>query len=120
MKKFILFGIVAAFVSSVADARTYTETETRTVWESYTYTAPSSTRRSVVRPITQKPIVKSRPVARRATCTKQCGEPVRVKTHTEVIDHYQIYQPVTQYVPAGTYATRRIIETPKKCGKCAI
>ncbi len=42
--------------------------------------------------------------------------PVRVKTYTEVIDHYTVYQPVVTYHPAGTYAQRRIVPTCNRCG----
>ncbi|MCL2748486.1 MAG: hypothetical protein FWE50_00200 [Alphaproteobacteria bacterium] len=37
-----------------------------------------------------------------------CGA-VMVKTHTEVVDHYQTYRPVTVYQPAGTYSERRTV-----------
>ena len=37
------------------------------------------------------------------------AEPVRVKTHTEIIDHYQVYQPVTVYQPVGTQIQRRVV-----------
>ncbi len=50
-------------------------------------------------------------------CSKPAA-PVHVKTHTEVIDHYQVYQPVTVYQPAGEYTTRRVITTPRKCNRC--
>jgi len=44
-------------------------------------------------------------------CAHNCGAPVRVKTHSEVIDHYQVYQPVVVYQPAGTYSERRVVQT---------
>ncbi|MBQ0013297.1 MAG: hypothetical protein KBS86_01855 [Proteobacteria bacterium] len=57
-------------------------------------------------------------------CNKPCpckkarpAKPVRVKTYTEVIDHYQLYQPVVVYQPAGTYSERRI-EPAHKCTRC--
>lgn len=57
-------------------------------------------------------------VAKPCPCKKHHhAKPVRVKTYTEVIDHYQIYQPVTVYQPAGTYSERRI-EPVKKCNRC--
>ena len=58
-------------------------------------------------------------------CDNGCAKsahlnPVRVKTYTEVIDHYQIYEPVVTYKPAGTYSTRRYIQAPNPhCGTCA-
>jgi len=36
-----------------------------------------------------------------------CGA-IRVKTHTEVVDYYQTYQPVMVYQPTGTYSERRV------------
>ncbi len=39
-------------------------------------------------------------------CTS-CAQPYAVKVGSEVIDHYQAYQPVTTYRPAGTFSTRR-------------
>ena len=50
-----------------------------------------------------------------APCARNCGTPISVKTHTEVIDHYQMYQPVTVYQPAGTYAQRRIVQNAQPC-----
>ncbi len=62
-------------------------------------------------------------VARKCNCTKTTPKklaPVRVKTYTEVIDHYQLYQPVISYKPAGTYTTRRFIDAHNPhCGTCA-
>ena len=58
------------------------------------------------------------------TCNRNCGAPrvsncapapVRVKTHTEVVDYYQLYQPVTVYQPAGVVAERRVIMNPQPC-----
>lgn len=63
--------------------------------------------------------VDTRPAARRVVVGRRpclcnraavAAEPVRVKTFTEVIDHYQEYQPVVQYVPSRTHTTRRVIE----------
>ncbi len=49
-------------------------------------------------------------LSRRNNCYDNCNKPIKVKTYTEVIDHYQIYKPVTTYVPAGTFSTRRVIK----------
>lgn len=43
------------------------------------------------------------------------GAPVAVKTHTEVIEHYQVYQPVVEYVPAGTYTRRHVVANVRPC-----
>jgi len=47
-------------------------------------------------------------------CQKNCGTPVRVKTHTEVIEHYQVYQPVLIYKPVGTMTESRIVRQCKQ------
>lgn len=41
--------------------------------------------------------------------------PVAVKTYSEVIDHYQLYQPVIEYVPAGTYTRRHVVSNVRPC-----
>lgn len=116
MKKMLLTVLLACVCGgAVASDYTYTETETTTTWESVNYNAPcracdggcnhryASSRD--VRPC----------AARRATVSHQ---PVRVKTHTEVIDHYQVYQPVTVYKPMGTEIQRRVVPAQpcKTCG----
>lgn len=114
MKK-MLFTVLLACVcgGAVASDYTYTETETITTWESVNYAAPcdggcdcryASSRD--VRPC----------VARRAAVSHQ---PVRVKTHTEVIDHYQVYQPITVYKPMGTEIQRRVVPA-KSCKTCGM
>ena len=52
-------------------------------------------------------------------CAQKVAEPVRVKTHTEVIDHYQVYQPVTVYKPMGTQIQRRVVPVVH-CNKCGM
>lgn len=103
MKKTILTSLFAglvAFGANASDGGLYSETETYTNRVRYNtnaveYAAP---RREVV-----------------ATCNS-CAQPVRVKTHTEVIDHYAVYRPVTVYEPAGTYAERRVVRNT--CNRC--
>jgi len=112
MKKAILASVIAAVVCGTAhasDGGVYYETETVTknvsmnvdtaTYRDNAYTAP---RRVVVS--------NARP------CTRTVAAPIRVKTYTEVIDHYQVYQPVTVYQPVGAYAQRRIIESARPCG----
>lgn len=104
MKKTILTSLFAAMVTVAANASDgglYAETETytnRVRYNATEYAAPVA-----------------RPVAPVATCNS-CAQPVRVKTHTEVIDHYQVYRPVTVYEPAGTYAERRVVRNT--CNRC--
>ncbi len=62
----------------------------------------------------------ARPCAK--PCMRPCARtaapaPVHVKTHSEVIDYYTVYQPVITYRPAGTYAHRRVVPACNRCGK---
>jgi hypothetical protein len=107
MKKTILSGLFAAMVcvsANASDGGLYAETETYTNRVRYNtntveYAAPvAQPRREVV------------------ATFNSCAQPVRVKTHTEVIDHYQVYRPVTVYEPAGTYAERRVVRNT--CYRC--
>ena len=104
MKKTILSGLIAASLTASAfasDGGIYSDTETYT---NHTNTvvveeaAPVQVRRVAVAP-------------------RPCAQPVRIKTHTEVIDHYQVYRPVTVYQPAGTYSERRVVRN-NRCGRC--
>ncbi|MCL2331450.1 MAG: hypothetical protein FWC61_02795 [Proteobacteria bacterium] len=54
-----------------------------------------------------------------ATCGRACGAPIAVKTGTEIIDHFQMFQPVTVYQPAGTFSQRRVVQNPQPvCNRC--
>jgi hypothetical protein len=104
MKKTILTSLFAAMVTVAANASDgglFSETETYTNRVRYNTTEYAA-------PVVQR----TAPVA---TCNS-CAQPVRVKTHTEVIDHYQVYRPVTVYEPAGTYAERRVVRNT--CNRC--
>ena len=104
MKKTILTGLFGAFVATCAfasDGGVYSETETYTNHVRYNtntvnYAEPA-------------------PRATVAYTCNSCAQPVRVKTHTELVDHYQVYRPVTVYEPAGVYSERRVIRNPG-CG----
>ena len=141
MKKQILFGILAAAIATPAMADGFVVTETVNTYDKLTidtvrvvndaYVAPKFAR--ATNPIPCR-AASSLDLAhgRCAKCNNSCGkcdkgcaksahlQPVRVKTYTEVIDHYQIYEPVVTYKPAGTYSTRRYIQAPNPhCGTCA-
>lgn len=107
MKKILFASFLSMVIAApaVADG-VVTETETVTTVEvvEYNYNSPRYVSSAQVVP-------HKRPCAKKAM-------PVRVKTHTEVIDHYQLYQPVTIYQPAGRVSTRRIIRAPQVCNKC--
>ena len=100
MKK-ILFAVLSVLtIFGAAIAGKYTETETIATVEILTLeTMPQE----YIRPV--------------KTCDKKVQKPVRVKTHTEVIDHYQVYQPVTIYKPMGSEIKRRIVPATK-CSDC--
>ena len=98
MKKYLLGIFSALIVSGVACAGyTYTETETITTYERVGVNPGCGCNKRCVSSRSVKP------------CEKR-AQPVRVKTHTEVIDHYQVYQPVTVYKPVGTEIQRRIVK----------
>ncbi|MBR6598263.1 MAG: hypothetical protein IKL37_00510 [Alphaproteobacteria bacterium] len=106
MKKCLIVGMCAAMVFGPASAAVkYTETETVVTVE----------RVSANRGGCAKRFASSRDV--RPCAHKAVAKPVRVKTHTEVIDHYQVYQPVTVYQPMGVQVERRIVPV-KSCNKC--
>lgn len=109
MKKLFLasFCAMTFIVPAVADG-VVTETETVTTVEvlEHNYTAPRYVSSAQVMPC-KKPYA------------KRLAAPVRVKTHTEVINHYQLYQPVTVYRPMGKYVEKHIVPATAPCNKCA-
>lgn len=125
MKKTILFGVMAMIVAGTANASdgAYWENETFNVREKINIDSVSYYDDAYVAPRGE---IATAPTCGRVRssldvrpCDKRIAEPVRVKTYTEVIDHYQVYQPVVQYVPAGTYSQRRIINAPApRCNRC--
>ena len=122
MKKTILTSIIAGLVcmtANASDGGIYFETETMTNhvvydFDTVTYNAPV-VKQAAARPC-QARVASSADVAR--PCPHYAGAPVRVKTYSEVIDHYQTYQPVVVYQPAGEYAERRVVAAPRPCNRC--
>ena len=108
MKKFLCAGLMSALIfgSAVADYNV-TETEVITTWESVDVVVKNN--------VAPRRFYSSRDVVR--PCARQVAKPVRVKTRTEVIDHYQVYQPVTVYKPMGMQIERRVVPV-EKCNKC--
>ncbi len=105
MKKCLIVGLCAAMVFGPATAAVkYTETETVVTVE----------RIYANRGCCAKRFASSKDVR---PCERKVENPVRVKTHTEVIDHYQVFQPVTVYRPMGTQIERRVVPV-KNCNKC--
>ncbi len=109
MKKILLIGACCVMACDAAMAGVkYTETETVTIVERF-YTDP-------VEPVR---FASSRDVAKKSKPCAHQAAPVRVKTHSEVIDYYQVYQPVTIYKPAGVEVQRRVVPV-KNCNKCGM
>ena len=121
MKSVLLSAIVGLGICAGAmasDNGAYTET-TETYTEYVEFSIDASVERPVAAPAyTTVREVRATPCSARRVRSSmdvrpcdvrrvEYSAPVRVKTHTEVIDHYQLYQPVTQYVPAGVYSVRR-------------
>ena len=101
MKKYLFFVFGTLFAIGTASADfAYTETETITTFERIDIETPCGCKKRFVSSHDVKPCAKHPTMAK----------PIRVKTHTEVIDHYQVYQPVTMYKPMGTEIQRRIIK----------
>ena len=104
MKKIVLSCALAGLIAMPAVAcgsDTYTETVTTTSHVKYSYVEEKY--------VAPKVVYVKRP------CVKKVAKPVYVKTHTEIVDHYQIYQPV--YQPVGVYTESRIVEA-QPCGSC--
>lgn len=123
MKKIFLstvLGIMFCVAANASDGGFYTETETYTNNVSFNIETVSYYDAPVVRTTTpcKARVASSADLGRPCRAAAPAMEPVRVKTYTEVIDHYQVYQPVVKYVPAGTYSTRRVIENAQPCNKC--
>ena len=129
MKKTILSSILAVLACTAANASdggVYTEeTFTNHVVMNFDVVevpVPAPVAKPAPRPCTKcgacgSRVASSVDVAR--PCPRAAANPVRVKTHTEVIDHYQVYQPVTVYQPVGEYAERRVVANPvKPCNRC--
>ena len=112
MKKILCLFLMSVFACATTFADVvYSETEVVSTWENVDVVIEESMHPQ--RFYSSRDVVRSnfRP------CTHNTAEPVRVKTHTEVIDHYQVYQPVTVYKPMGTQIERRVVPV-KSCNKC--
>lgn len=112
MKKillFVIFGLVGTF-NAFADVN-FSETETITTWENVTVVSDAG-------PVRYR---SSRDVAmpHRPCMHAASNQPVRIKTHSEVVDYYQVYQPVTVYQPMGVQVERRFVPA-HRCNKCAL
>lgn len=116
MTRFAIIGALCAFFATSANASdyTYTETETVTTYERADYIAPSANCGNHYR--SSRDV---RPASRPCATDAATAQPVRVKTHSEVIDYYQVYQPVTVYKPMGTQIQRRIVPA-HPCNKCGM
>jgi hypothetical protein len=112
MNKIMLFGLVAglaAFAVGAANAS-----------DGGLYNEITTTRTSVrYDTVYYAPAPRPAPAPAVRPCGQRCAEtPFAVKTHSEVINHYQVYQPVTIYKPAGTFAERVIVPAERTCNRC--
>lgn len=117
MKKLVFASILATTVfagANASDGGVYIETSnvysgtakyTRAVTTTTTTTSEAAPRRVIVG---RRPCPCNQ-------ATVAAPAPVAVKTHSEVIDHYQVYQPVVEYVPAGTYTRRHVVSNIRPC-----
>ena len=113
MKKIFCAGVISALIcGNVMADGVYVETETVTTWENVDVVVEAA-----AQPRRYYSSRDVRPMPR--PCAKKVADPVRVKTHTEVIDHYQVYQPVTVYKPMGTQIQRRVVPVVH-CNKCGM
>jgi len=117
MKKLIcasLMSIVTLAAANASDGGVYMETSNVYSGTAQYTRATNTTTISAPRTAARRAVVGHRP----CPCGRVASapmNPVAVKTHTEVIDHYQVYQPVVEYVPAGTYTTRRVVSRIRPC-----
>ena len=106
MKKTMLVALLICLGSNSVIAGKYTETQTVTVVESIDFVKTQNYFNS--------PVKKILPCAEKR---QKVAEPIRLKTHTEVVEHYQVLQPVTVYKPIGT-EVRHYVVPAKRCDKC--
>lgn len=108
------FAAIVSFSGAYAsDGGVYMETSN--VYSGTARRARAQTTSTTVdtRPAARRVVVGRRPCpCNRATVV---GAPVAVKTHTEITEHYQVYQPVVEYVPAGTYTRRHVVDNVRPC-----
>lgn len=127
MKKFILSSLVIGLFCTSANA--YQETETYTIREKFRINIEQVEKQPMpvakVRCAQKQGYATSLDLAKAAnkkcacnSCNSCNNDLIPVKTHTEVIEHYQLYKPVVKYVPAGTYAHRTILSNDNNCVSC--
>ena len=116
MKKLVsaTFAVIMSLTGAYAsDGGVYLETSNE-----YSGTARYTRAQTISTTVDSRPAAPRRIVGHRPC---PCGRAavaaklVAVKTHTEVIEHYQVYQPVVEYVPAGTYTRRHTIANIQPC-----
>ncbi len=108
----VLAAVTVASSAQASDMR-YTETFTETNHEVINVETVTFTNAAYATPRAPKcgcAHKTSLDVARHAQPCQKKLAPVHVKTYTEVIDHYTVFEPVVTYRPAGTYAHRRIVK----------
>ena len=106
MKKmfFVVLSGILMFDAAIAGV-SYTQTDQVVVTEQITVVENTYSAPRVHNVVVRRPYM------------GRVAEPVRVKTHTEIIDHYQVYQPVTVYQPVGAQIQRRVVPV-SSCYHC--
>ena len=115
MKKALFASIlaIATFAgANASDGGVYMETS-NVYSGTAEYTRTATVTETVDAPAPRRVVVGHRPCGCQRAAV--ASAPVAVKTYTEVIDHYQVYQPVVEYVPAGTYTRRHVIGNVRPC-----
>ncbi|MDE6481912.1 MAG: hypothetical protein K2L25_03790 [Alphaproteobacteria bacterium] len=116
MKKIIFAGMIftiTCFGANASDGGVYLETS-NVYSGTANYTRAQTINTTIeTRPASRRVVVGRRP----CPCSRAAvaAEPVAVKTHTEVTEHYQVYQPVVEYVPSGTYTRRHVVSNVRPC-----
>lgn len=109
MKKTLFAGLIAGIVCS-ANA-------SDDGFENYFIGQTTKTEPVVTVQESREPVVQQYVISiNTKKCSKCQKKQIRIKDYTEVIEHYQVFEPVTIYKPVGTYSERHIVEP--RCSRC--
>ncbi len=115
MKKILFVGLIVGIVCSANASDDGFENYFigQTTKSEQPMMVPPAIREPVVTEyVVKQPVVKKKC----SKCSKCQKKQIRVKDYTEVIEHYQVFEPVTIYKPVGTYSERHVIEP--RCNRC--
>ncbi|MCL1902391.1 MAG: hypothetical protein FWG18_02045 [Alphaproteobacteria bacterium] len=119
MKKVIAISLVGIFAAAGSASAANACIDGGMTWCNQRNTARAYDNYQYVVP--QKSESRCRRAAQPTPVAQPAADAIAVHTHTEVINHYQVYQPVTVYVPAGTYAERQVQQVAQpqpRCNRC--